>query len=249
MDALTFLVSAAILSRIRYRKPAALEPEERSVGAAFRQYVAGLDYLRRHTGIFVMALHKAAVSLTTSGGFQVIQVALAEKVFVIGEGGAISMGIMFAVVGVGTGIGPIVMRHYTGDRERALRLAIVAGYGMAAAGVVLTATLASFGLVLAGILLRGVGGGIVWVFSTQLLLQMVPDRVRGRVFATEFALFTLASAAGAAAGGWALDFPPVGLIGALWWMAGLAAVPAILWAWWLGREGRAAPPVRKMVSD
>ncbi len=58
---------------------------------------------------------------------------------------------------------------------------------------------------LLGTALRGVGGGIIWVFSTQLLLQLVPGNVRGRVFATEFAFFNLLSALSSAAVGAALD--------------------------------------------
>ena len=37
------------------------------------------------------------------------------------------------------------------------------------------------------------GGSILWVFSTVLLQMEVPDRFRGRVFATELALVTLMS--------------------------------------------------------
>jgi hypothetical protein len=84
-------------------------------------------------------------------------------------------------------------------------------------------------------MLRGIGGGIIWVFSTQLLLQLVPNQVRGRVFASEFAFFTLMSATSSALVGRALD-SPMGISGVVWWMAGLSVVPAILWALWLIRH-------------
>ena len=88
---------------------------------------------------------------------------------------------------------------------------------------------------------RGVGGGIGWVFSTQLLLHKLPDRVRGRVFATEFALFTLMNAVGAAASGWALDNTGLGLSDLIWIMAGLVLLPGILWAIWNVYRGRRQP--------
>ena len=47
-------------------------------------------------------------------------VAIAEDIFVIGEGGGISLGLMLALGGVGTGVGPIVARRFTGDRDRPL---------------------------------------------------------------------------------------------------------------------------------
>jgi hypothetical protein len=39
------------------------------------------------------------------------------------------------------------------------------------------------------------GGSILWVFSTVILQRMVVDNFRGRVFAAELALVTLAMAA------------------------------------------------------
>ena len=90
-------------------------------------------------------------------------------------------------------------------------------------------------VVLLGVALRGIGGGIIWVFSTQMLLQMLPNRVRGRVFSTEFALFSLMSAIGAALTGVALD---AGLtIGQL--VSGLAVatvLPTVGWSWWLMKK-------------
>jgi predicted MFS family arabinose efflux permease len=98
--------------------------------------------------------------------------------------------------------------------------------------MLMVAPLTSFGIFLLGSLLRGIGGGIVWVFSTQLLLQLVPGQVRGRIFATEFAIFSLASAAGAAAAGQALDLAP-NISTIIFWMAGLILIPSLLWTLWL----------------
>ena len=49
------------------------------------------------------------------------------------------------------------------------------------------------------------GGSILWVFSTVLLQMEVPDRFRGRVFAVELALVTLASSASSYWTGYELD--------------------------------------------
>ena len=65
--------------------------------------------------------------------------------------------------------------------------------------------ISSLGMVLAGAFFRGFGIAIIWVFSTTLLLKKLPNRVRGRVFGTEFALLTLAGAIGSGLGGWLLD--------------------------------------------
>ncbi len=228
IDGLSFLASAIFIAQIRSGSASVVEKSSRAAGAAMSQYIDGLRYLKRHPDIFTIALQKAAVALFITG-FQVVQVAIAREVFVLGVGGGVSLGILFATTGVGSGIGPIAARYFTGDRDRSLRLGIFWGYLMAALGLAIGASLSSFAVVLCGTFLRGFGGSIVWVFSTQLLLQSVPNQVQGRIFASEFALFALMGAIGSALVGAGLD-ASLGLSEVTWWMAGLTMLPAILWA-------------------
>jgi MFS family permease len=232
IDAVTFFLSALVISRMVYQPPAALEERDKTVAAALRQYVNGLDYLRRHTNILIISLHKSANALFVSGGFQVIQVIIAEQYFPIGKEGGISLGLMYAAVGVGTGISPIVARIFTGDRERPLQIAIALSYIASALGLALAATLVSFPVVLIGTLLRGIGSGVAWVFSTQLLLQLVPNEVQWRVFSTEFMMFTLMNAIAAGSSGALLD-TGTSLPGLMLWLAGLTLLPAALWVVWI----------------
>jgi MFS family permease len=234
VDALTFVASAYFISRIVYQPTHSLESSDKTVRGALRQYLDGLSYMRRHLDVLVIALHKPAIALLVTTGFQVIQVRIAEEIFVWGKGGGISLGIMYGVVGVGTGLGPIMARYFTGDRDRALRIAIIAGYLLSAVGLLIASPLSDFYTLQAGILLRGIGAGTVWVFSTQLLLQLVPNQVRGRVFATEFAIFTLMSAVAAGLTGPAMDM--MGIPALLVWMAILTVLPLILWMLWVVRR-------------
>ncbi len=253
VDSLSFFVSAAFISRIHYRTQLFSEngkPKDETVlAAALGQYTEGLRYLRHNLDVFAIALHKGAVSLTVTGIFQVIQVILAERVFVIGEGGGTSLGLLYAVAGVGTGLGPILARRFTGDRDRPLRLTLTLSYLISVAGLLIMVPLASFPLVLFGTFLRAAGGGTNWVFSTQLLQHLVPDRVRGRVFSTEFAIFTLTNAVSVALGGWLLDNTGLGLPAMLFWMAVLSLVPAAAWTGWLLFGKRSTPPVEPQVQE
>ena len=253
IDAFTYVASALLIAQISYDHKPSLAGSDKSVGAALGQYVDGLRYLLRHRDNLVVVLHKGAFALTVSGGFQVIQVALADRVFVFGEEGGTGLGLMYMSVGIGTGIGPILARRFTGDRDRSLRIAIAVSYATAAIGLLIVASLTSFGVVLVGTLVRGLGVGIGWVFSTQLLLQMLPDRVRGRVFSTEFAIFTLMNAAAAAGMGWTLDNTGLSISTLLGLMAGLTLLLGTLWVLWnvvwkrpqpsRKQEETAAPPV------
>jgi len=168
-------------------------------------------------------------------------VVLAERLFVIGQGGGTSLGLIYAVAGAGTGLGPLLARRFTGDRIRALRWAILVSFGLSAVGVAIISPLAGFGLVLVGALLNAVGVGTNWVFSSQLLLKLAPNQVRWRVFASDFAAVTLANAIGAGAAGWLLDHSGLGLSGLLLSMAAFTTVLGGLWWVWitLGEPARA----------
>ncbi len=232
IDAFTFFISALCISRIAYTPSASLQSSEKTVRAALHQYVDGLRYLREHRDVFFIALNKSANSLFVAGAFQVFQVTIAEGIFVIGDSGGISLGLMYAAVGIGTGFGPIVIRRYIGDRDLSMRRVLIAGYLVSALGLLLVSTLSSFPIVLVGSLLRGVGAGIIWVFSTQLLLQLTPNKVRGRIFSTEFAMFTLMSAIASGVAGGLLD-TGVGVGTLVTWQAGLTLIPAVLWGLWV----------------
>lgn len=233
IDALTFLLSAFFINQIQYIPETASDQSDRSLRTAHRQYIHGLRYITRHVDVLLIALHKGAFALIVGGVFQVIQVILTEQKFVIGEGGGTSLGILYAVAGLGTGIGPIFLRRFTGDRNRPLQIAIAISYVVVALGLSITAPLISFGLVILGTFFRAFGGGVNWVFSTQVLLQTVSDDVRGRVFSTEFAIFTLASALGAGIGGWLIDNTAITLSAMIWMMTVIILIPGVLWAVWV----------------
>jgi MFS family permease len=233
VDSLSFFVSAAMISRIHYDfKPTSLE-SEKSLSAGIRQYLDGLDYLKQKVDVLAITLHKGAISLIVNSGFQIIMVALAERVFIIGQGGGAGLGLLYAVGGVGTGIGPILARRFTRDDNRLLRIGLAVSYVFCFLGLAISIPLSSFGLVLLGSFIRAFGGGINWVFSTQLLMQLVPGKIRGRVFSTEFAIFTLASAIGSAVCGWALDNTSLGISGLIFWMSALTVIPGVLWTLWI----------------
>jgi MFS family permease len=237
IDAFSFIVSAVILLGVQYRKV----PETASASGrglfetAVVQYLEGLAYLRNNRLILVTALHKGVTALVFSSGYQVVKVVIGRSLFPLGKAGGISLGLLFSAAGLGTGIGPIAARVWTADRPERLRLALFAGYLLSALGLGISSLLINLQTVLLGSLGAGIGGGIIWVFSTQLLLQSVPGKVRGRVFATEFAIFTLLSTFGVTATGLALD-SPLKVSEILAGMCVLTLVPAGLWRFWLRRH-------------
>lgn len=231
VDGLTYFISAALLLQIKLPGSSSA-----TSGTPTRVRLTALRYMLQHPDILLIALHKAAISLLLSTGVQVILVDIAKNYFVIGVGGALSLGMMYCMNGIGSGIGPILARRYTGDRDKPLRISISLGYVIAAVGIAIIAPLFNFETVLFGGFVRSVGGGIVWVFSTQLLLQNAPNEIRGRVFGTEFALFTLMGGASSIIVGILLDQFHARAV--LWGMSSLPVVPAALWLLWQVRYNR-----------
>ena len=225
IDGFTFAVSAGLLLKIRLPGPSSGTSE--TLG---RTKLTVLRYMLQHPDILFIAMHKAAISLLMSTGVQVVLVEIAKNYFVIGVGGAFSLGMMYCMNGVGSGVGPIFARHWTGDRDKPLRTSISIGYVIGAIGIAIMAPVSNFGTVLFGGFVRSIGGGITWVFSTQLLLQRAPNEIRGRIFGTEFAFFTLMGGASSLIIGALLDQFQIQMI--LWGMAALNIIPALLWWLW-----------------
>jgi MFS family permease len=253
IDALSFFLSAFLIAQLRYTPSNVSTSGEKSLGAALREYTDGLRYLGNNRDILAIVLQKSAVTFCFAAAYDVTAVAISQNVFMLGEGGGIGLGFIYATVGIGTGLGPILLRLFTGDRERAVRIAIVIAYLIAAGGMVLAALMVnsgfSFALFLVGLFFRGFGGGSVWVFATQLALQNVADHVRGRVFSTEFALFSLSSAVAAGLAGWALEQPAIGYQRIVWILPVLTLLPVLLWGSWLILHPQARRALGQEVGD
>jgi MFS family permease len=107
--------------------------------------------------------------------------------------GALGTGALFAVRGLGALIGPLALRPILTHRSWLLPgLAISMGlYGLGYLGVAVTPW---FPLVLALVFVAHFAGGTNWVLSNFALQGEVPDRLRGRVFAADMMLATVAIA-------------------------------------------------------
>lgn len=201
LDSLTFLLSAWFFVRI---SAPSLPSVERSgnltVAARFLEIIGGLQYLLREPLMLVIALVKSFGSIIY-GAINVLEPTFAENVFpltftvggrLVGEGGSLTLALMYTVVGVGTGLGPIYMRRWLGDSERGLRRGITISFFLFTFGIIMMGIPVNLPWFLTMSFIRTVGTGTAWVFSAALLQLIVPDEVRGRVFAFEFAVLTLA---------------------------------------------------------
>ena len=108
--------------------------------------------------------------------------------------GEIGVGALMAARGVGALVGPFFGHRVSGSGHR--RLFGVIGVALAVFGLSYMALgLAPVLWVAASVIfVAHLGGGAQWVLSTFGLQVLVPDHIRGRIFAVDFAMITLSLA-------------------------------------------------------
>jgi MFS family permease len=168
------------------RRPMQADREAAVAAPPLRAIADALRYIRGHPRVLSLVTVKSAVGL--GNGVLAVFPVLAAVVFTVGP---IGTGLLFAARGLGALIGPLFMRRVLRHSSWLLPgLAISMGaYGLAYVGV---AASPWFWLALVLIAVAHFAGGGNWVMSNYALQIEVPDALRGRVFATDMMLATLA---------------------------------------------------------
>jgi len=224
LDSLSYAISAFFIYRTVI--PQATETaQEATVKAALRDILDGWHHLRTHPRIGRIALTKPAWSV--GGSALVYMLALIGESW-SPEAPAVGIGLLFAVRGLGTGIGPIAARQLVPDERRWPALI---GLGIVASGLAYLATAWipwGWGLLLL-VLLAHLPSGANWVLSMVMLQQRTEDRYRGRVFSTEWLLLTLVNAAAILTASLLLEAEWLGLRAAIALFAALQLLSGTLW--------------------
>jgi MFS family permease len=221
-DSVSFFVSAALVSRIRRPFSEPREAHEERPGL-FRATREALRYARGDHRVLALLSVKAGFGL--SAGTVALLPILALQVFAAGDRGT---GVLFGFRGLGVFLGPFLVRRYLrADDLSGLFRAITVSFVTFGLFYALVPTVP--GIALAGVMVMAahLGGGAQWSLSTFGLQVIVPDRVRGRVFAFDEGLITFTVAVSATAAGWLADVFDVRVV-----MIGLAGVSigyALLW--------------------
>jgi len=213
MDAFTFLLSAWLISRIVMPKREGTTASA-SAGGWF-EFVDGVRYLWLFPLLLMISLLKAAGSFVW-GGMTVLEVSFANHVYPLSvtslpqwlsitNGGTATLGLIYAATGLGTGIGPLLMRRWLGDEKKRIMTGITISFALLAIGILMIGFVTSLPMYLVATFIRTFGTGTLWVFSAVLLQIMVPDKVKGRVFAFEFAALTLTESISVLAAGYFQD--------------------------------------------
>jgi MFS family permease len=248
IDSTSFFISAVFITRVRFQRagdsarvaesPAGshYEHDERlsiSKALGITDVVEGVRYLKSNRNVLALLLVKTAWGF--AGGVWLLLTIYGKEVFPIGKDGSGSIGLLYAARGAGAMIGPLVAQAIAGMSPRAMNRAIGVGFFITAGFCLLMAHAQA--LLIALLFVMGVdgGGSIQWVFSTSLLQITVPDRYRGRVFALDMALLTLAMPLSTYLTGWGLDHGMnvrslTTVLGAVFLVPGVAWLTHLRWS-------------------
>ena len=231
VDSGSFIVSALLLAGIR--RPLA---ERRSTEPHDRIFDATVETWRyAQKDRRVLALISVKFGFGLAAGVLALIPVFAKEVF---HGGDVGFGLLMACRGVGALIGPFLAHRASGRNHERLFGAIglaLAVFGLAYTAISVAPTLWFVGLL---IFTAHLGGGSQWVLSTYGLQRLVPDRIRGRIFAFDYALITLSLAASSIVASVLSD--TVGPRSAIAMVGGVAVVWAVTW-WILTRDVRRRP--------
>ena len=196
LDAFTYLVSAWFIyravipqeeQRSNYvegqKKPSFWEDIRQNIGT---DIILGIRYLRDNHQILRPAVAKGTSTIFL-GGLVYMLVLVSDSIL---QMGSIGLGLLYAARGIGTGIGPVIARqHFTDERQ----WVVVMGASIALSGAMylVVGLTQVWWMMFVFVLLAHAASGANWVTSTVLLQKRSEDNFRGRVFSTEWLLFTL----------------------------------------------------------
>jgi MFS family permease len=185
IDALSFTISALLIARIRrsFSEDGAATEGHLSV---VRATVETVRYARRDHRVLALLSVKGGFGL--AAGVIVLLSVVAENVF---GAGAIGIGVLMAARGLGALVGPFLGRWVAGPDDRRLFTAIGAALAIFGLGYAVFGFMPTLLLAAPAVAVAHLGGGAQWTLSSYGLQRVVPDRMRGRIFAADGALITL----------------------------------------------------------
>lgn len=223
VDAVSFLVSAALLSSIRrgFSESRTETTEHPSIVEATRET---WRFARRDHR--VLSLLAVKFGFGAAAGLLALIPVMALDVDVF-DSGNVGFGILMAARGVGALIGPFLGHRIAGPGHRRLFPAIGLSLAVFGLGYVAMGQAPSLAIAAVMICVAHLGGGSQWMLSTYGLQVLVPDHIRGRIFGFDYMLITLSLSVSALVASAVAD--QIGAPDTVTILGGVALVWALVW--------------------
>ena len=227
LDALTYLLSAWFIIKISYPNTKSEEPIKKNNSSGIKGLLEGGRYLISHPIVLALALLKSGMAI--KGGIMTLIPLFANRLLADPAAVSVAVGIMFSSRGIGSAIGPILIRKWLGESPKILQGSILAAFFLGSLALLAFSVSKNLLLTSLCIGLSGMFGSIVWVFSTALIHLEADRQFLGRIFGIEMALLTLIMGISNGVVGVAVDSLQMNIQSVILWMGGLYMIPGILW--------------------
>jgi MFS family permease len=224
IDAVSFLGSAWMIFRIH--RAFTLAPRDTHAGIR-RDAAETIGYARKDHR--VLALLAVKFGWGMAGGVLVLIPVFAQRVYHLGHSGDLAIGLLMAARGVGALVGPFAARSWLGPQDRRLFGVIGIALAVFGLGYGLLGVLPGLALAVPAVAIAHLGGGAQWTLSTYGLQKIVPDHIRGRIFAFDGMLVTLTFGLSSLLTGYLADTH--GAKATALGMGGVAVLWAVAWSW------------------
>lgn len=227
IDVITYGLSAWLIWQVRPRHNVPAEAVSEKPRGAVRDYIEGFRYAAQHPDVAATLFVKLGGGV---GSVDALVIAYGTTMFVLGEEGALSLGLLWGMFGAGALLGPFFARRFTNEHLKTMRRLIIVGYGLIVVGWLAFAAAPS--LLLAGLamLVKAIGSSLYWTYSSVILQKTVHDSYLGRMFSLDMAGFQLSSVISTLLTGWFLEVNDVEQVRLLVLLtAAFSAIPLVLW--------------------
>lgn len=196
VDAASFFVAASLLATL---PPLAPPVEVASAGVGERLAALGADFraaVRRswHAPLRRPVFMKTPVALASGAAWVALNQSAAVRPFAGGT--AATLGLLQAMRGLGTGVGPALFAVLLARGVPARKVVTASAVAVALGALAMPSATGPVGALLAS-LVWGAGGGALWVHSVTDIQRLAGERFRGRMLALDALGFSAAMAAGA----------------------------------------------------
>lgn len=234
LDALTYIISAWFVFRAVIPQKRLSAEEMHRTRNPFKGIKEGLSYLVSNRHILRPSMAKGASTMFL-GGLVYLLIIVSEEVLMMGS---VGLGLLYAARGLGTGIGPIIGRRIFRDESDWVMLM---GFAITFCGMMyfVVGVVNSITLMLIFVLLAHSASGANWVTSTVLLQKRTQDTFRGRIFSTEWLLFTVGNSISVVTASLILESGLMTVKPLIMVYGGIMALGGILWTFTVTKNEKA----------
>ncbi len=197
-DALTFLAAGLLIWGMKLHTVPTTPKSETHTPHEKVTIAQGVRYLRQQPSLLAAMLVKFGGSL---GNIDTLMTLFATQLFIVGDRGTLSLGIMYSVFGLGALTGPLILNRLNDGSTKQMRRLIWIGFiliafgwvGLGIAGLPSISLWVGIVIVCIGLAVRAMGGSANWTYSSIILQKDSDDAFLGRMSSLDYTLFYVAT--------------------------------------------------------